>query len=89
MRSLTRLSTTLVPAVLNWSGYIQPTDDNPIPTQPMSALTAMRLLISILPAVLLALSMVVAWFYPITRERYAEIRQQLEEQRQTTKPLDA
>jgi GPH family glycoside/pentoside/hexuronide:cation symporter len=73
---------SLLPAVLSWSGYIQPTDDNPFPVQPAAALTALRLLMSVLPAVLLAGSIVVAWFYPITRERYAEIQQELAQRRQ-------
>ena len=68
---------SLVPAVLSWSGYIQPTDINLTPAQPASALTALRLLISVLPALLLTASIVVAWFYPITRERYAQIRREL------------
>jgi GPH family glycoside/pentoside/hexuronide:cation symporter len=63
--------------MLHWSGYVQPTAADPTPTQPASALTALRLLISVLPALLLAASIVVAWFYPITRQRYGEIRQEL------------
>jgi len=62
---------------LHWSGYVQPTAADPTPHQPASALNALRLVISILPAVLLAASIVVAWFYPITRKRYAEISREL------------
>jgi len=67
----------LLPAVLHWSNYVQPSPQNPSPIQPQSALNVLRLLIAILPAVLLAASMVVAWFYPLTRERHAEIRRDL------------
>ena len=67
----------LLPAVLYWSGYVQPTPADPIPPQPASALRALQLLISILPALLLAASILVAQRYPITRQRYAEIRQKL------------
>ena len=67
----------LLPAVLRWSGYVQPTAGNPAPPQPASALTALRLLVSIFPALLLTASIVVAWFYPITRQRYAAMRQEL------------
>lgn len=74
----------LLPAVLRWSGYVQPTDDNPIPHQPASVLTALRLLMSILPALLLLASIVVAWFYPVTRQRYAEIRRELDRRRTGT-----
>ncbi|MBN1811694.1 MAG: MFS transporter [Anaerolineae bacterium] len=71
----------LLPAVLRWSGYIQPTAQNPTPAQPAAALNALRLLIAILPALLLAASIVVAWFYPLTRQRHAEIRRELEVRR--------
>jgi GPH family glycoside/pentoside/hexuronide:cation symporter len=67
----------LLLAILRWSGYVQPTDDNPIPVQPGSALIALRLLMSVFPALLLGASIVVAWFYPLTRERYEEVRREL------------
>jgi GPH family glycoside/pentoside/hexuronide:cation symporter len=63
--------------VLHWSGYVQPTSADPFPAQPASALNALRLLISVLPALLLVASIVVAWLYPITRQRHAEINRQL------------
>jgi GPH family glycoside/pentoside/hexuronide:cation symporter len=75
----------LLPAVLAWSGYVQPTAANPAPTQPVTALTALRLLISILPAALLVASIVVAWRYPLTRRRYAEIRLEIARRRQEAK----
>lgn len=67
----------LLPAVLRWSGYIQPSSADPTPHQPVSALNALQLLISVLPALLLVASIVVIWFYPITRQRHAEISRQL------------
>jgi len=67
----------LLPAVLRWSGYIQPTAAAPTPLQPFAALTALRLLISVFPALLLLASIMVAWRYPLTRQRYGEIRQEL------------
>ena len=67
----------LLPFILQWSGYIQPNPGNPLPTQPAPVLLALRLMIALLPALLLSISMVVAWFYPITRARHAEIRQKL------------
>ena len=69
----------LLPMMLRWSGYVQPSVDNPFPLQPASALQALRLMIAILPAVLLGVSMIVAWFYPITRARHAQIRNQIKE----------
>lgn len=71
----------LLPLMLHYSGYVQPSAVSPTPVQPDSALQTIRLTIAILPAVLLAASMVAAWFYPITRESHARIRQQLEERR--------
>ncbi len=67
----------LLPTALRWSGYVQPSPQNPTPSQPGSVLTALRLLLAILPALLLAVSIVVARVYPITRERHAEIRREL------------
>ena len=43
----------LLPVALRWSGYVQPTAQNPTPSQPAAALNALRLLIAILPALLL------------------------------------
>ena len=71
----------LLPAILSWTGYVQPTPANPAPVQPLSALTSMRFMISFLPAVLLVISIVVAWNYPITRRRHARIRKGLERRR--------
>ena len=78
----------LLPVVLRWARYVQPTDAVPLPAQPASALRALRVFVSIVPAILLILSIVVAYFYPITRARHAEIERQLAEQRAgRTQPL--
>ncbi len=71
----------LLPIVLSWARYVQPTDADPFPAQPASALTALRIFVSVVPAVVLGISIVVAYFYPITRAKYAEIQRQLAEQR--------
>ncbi len=71
----------LLPMILRWSGYVQPSPENPHPVQSDSALLTLRLVIAIAPALLLGASMVVAWFYPLTRQRHAEIRQELEARR--------
>ena len=68
----------LLPLALRWSGYVQPGPENPNPVQPDPALLTLRLLIAVGPALLLAASMAVAWFYPLTRQRHAEIRRELE-----------
>jgi GPH family glycoside/pentoside/hexuronide:cation symporter len=49
--------------------------------QPPSALTAIRLLVGLAPAVLMGVSIALAAFYPLTRERHARIRRLLERRR--------
>lgn len=49
--------------------------------QPASALLAIRAAIGPIPAVFLVCGMIIAYFYPITREVYAEILLQLNERR--------
>ncbi len=71
----------LLPIVLRWAHYVQPTDSDPFPAQPTSALLALRIFVSVVPAIVLSLSIVVAHFYPITRARYVEIQRQLLERR--------
>jgi GPH family glycoside/pentoside/hexuronide:cation symporter len=71
-----KLSTGLVLAmigpILSWSGYAEGAK-----VQPAAALTAIRLVISVLPAILLVAACIVAWSYPLTRARHAEISRQL------------
>jgi glycoside/pentoside/hexuronide:cation symporter, GPH family len=64
----------LVGLVLSWTGYITPTDATPIPVQPETALAAIRWLIGPLPALILAASLVLVYFYPITRPEHARVR---------------
>ena len=59
----------LLPLMLRVAGYVQPSAANPNPVQPVPALLAIRQMIAILPAALLAVSIVAAWFYPILRVR--------------------
>jgi GPH family glycoside/pentoside/hexuronide:cation symporter len=67
----------VLPLVLRWARYVQPTVANPTPIQPASALMALRIFVSVVPALLLIASIPVARAYPLTRERYEEIRQTL------------
>lgn len=62
--------------------YITP-DPNAaeLPVQPAEAVQAIRFSIGLVPAVLLILAVICAWYYPITRERHAEIQAQLAERR--------
>lgn len=49
--------------------------------QPPSALTAIRLLVGLAPAILMLTGIVLALFYPLTRERHARIRRLLDRRR--------
>jgi GPH family glycoside/pentoside/hexuronide:cation symporter len=75
-----KLSTMLVifltGLVLQWSGY-----NEGAAQQPPQTLTAIRLIISVVPAVILLASIAVAWRYPMTRRRHAEIREELRRRR--------
>ena len=62
-----------LPLVLRWANYVQPTDANPMPGQPDSALLALRVLVSFAPAVLLLISIPVARAHPMTRARHSEL----------------
>ncbi|GAB4434090.1 MAG: MFS transporter [Chloroflexi bacterium OHK40] len=52
--------------------------------QPESALTTIRLMIGPVPTVILICGMVLTWFYPITREKHAQILAQLAARRAAT-----
>jgi GPH family glycoside/pentoside/hexuronide:cation symporter len=69
----------LVGIVLEAAGFIARIPDQPIPTQPESALLAIRLAVGPLPAIVLIIGLILAYFYPITREVHAEIRLKLQE----------
>jgi len=80
-----KLSTGLVLAVIGpvlaWSGYVERA-----PVQSPEALTAIRLLIAVLPAILLLAAIAAAWFYPLTRQRHAEIQAELARRRTLAVP---
>ncbi|MEN9228408.1 MAG: MFS transporter [Gloeomargarita sp. HHBFW_bins_205] len=63
----------LVGQALEWSGFVKTVAGQPEPVQPVSALLAIRWLIGPLPTLVLLLSLVFAYYYPITREKHAEI----------------
>lgn len=67
----------LLPVILHWAGYVQPDAENPLPAQSDLALQVLHLTIAILPALFLVGSIIVARFYPLTRERHAQIRREL------------
>ena len=66
---------------LELSGYVNASAANPDPVQPASALLTIRWLIGPASAAVLLLSFVAVYFYPITREKHAELRAQIERKR--------
>ncbi len=73
------IAIALVLQSLGWAGYIKPTDAIPLPIQPDAVLLAIRLSIGPIPTVFLFIGMVLAYFYPITRDVHAEILLKLSE----------
>jgi GPH family glycoside/pentoside/hexuronide:cation symporter len=69
----------LVGQSLNWAGFLATVPGQPPPIQPASALTTIRLAIGPFPTLALIAGLVLAYFYPITREVHAEILLKLRE----------
>ncbi len=63
--------------VLGWFGYQTPPEGATFFTQPAQTLTAIRILIGPLGAVLLLSAIVIAGFYPLTREKHGRIQKLL------------
>ena len=59
------------------AGYVTPTLAVPVPEQSRQVIQVIRWFMGPVPAVLLVLSILFAWFYPITREVHASLREQL------------
>ncbi len=71
----------LVGQVLEFAGFVPQIPGEPIPTQPTSALLAIRLTIGPLPMLVLIAGLVLAYFYPLTREAHSQLRQELSQRR--------
>jgi len=71
----------LVGQALELSGFIKTVAGQPEPLQPPTALWTIRLMIGPLPTLVLVLGLVFAYFYPITREKHAEILLRLAERK--------
>jgi GPH family glycoside/pentoside/hexuronide:cation symporter len=63
---------------LGWFGYQTPPTGSTTFMQSSATLTAIRLLIGPVGAVLLFSTVITTWFYPLTRERHGRIRRLLE-----------
>ena len=73
------LALFLIGIVLEAAGFVEQIPGQPVPPQPESALLAIRLAIAPLPALTLVIGIILAYFYPITRDFHAQIRLQLSE----------
>lgn len=65
-------------ALLGWFGYISASAANPNPTQPESAINAIKFTIGPLPAICAILAMVIFWKYPLTDKLFNQIRDENE-----------
>jgi GPH family glycoside/pentoside/hexuronide:cation symporter len=68
--------------VLGWFGYQTPPEGVRQFSQSASALAAIRIMTGPMGTLLLISAIVVAWFYPLTRERHARIRRLLARRKQ-------
>jgi glycoside/pentoside/hexuronide:cation symporter, GPH family len=75
------IAVSLVLQSLDWAGYVKPTLENPAPSQPDAVLLAIRIAIGPLPTLALIGGLILAYFYPITREVHAEILLKLHERK--------
>jgi len=71
---------------LAWSGFVERIPCHPAPQQPASALLAIRIAMGPLPTIALIIGLVLAYFYPITREVHAEILLKLQERKRSQTP---
>lgn len=63
--------------ILGWSGYQAPPENVTVYQQPESALFMIRLMDSFIGAAILAGTIILAWSYPLTREKYQKIQRLL------------
>ncbi len=71
--------------ILGWSGYTPPPADVTRYSEPDSALLMIRLMVSLIGTFILAGTIVLAWFYPLSRERYARVESLLHKRKQKEK----
>jgi glycoside/pentoside/hexuronide:cation symporter, GPH family len=63
--------------VLAATGYVTPVQGQPLPAQPAAAVQAIRWMMGGVPVVLLAVAILLAWRFPITRESHQAVRDAL------------
>lgn len=68
--------------ILGWSGYQAPPENAVQFSQPESALHAIRLMVSPIGIAILAGTILLAWSYPLSREKHARIQKLLKRRRE-------
>ena len=63
--------------ILGWSGYQAPPENVTTSQQPESALFMIRMMDSFISALILTGTIILAWSYPLTREKYQKIQRLL------------
>lgn len=71
----------MVGQTLEWSGYVTPEVAGAETIQPESALTALRIIIGPIPALIILAGIILVYFYPITRTAHANMVAALERRR--------
>lgn len=71
------------------TGYISSTTGSAFVAQPAGALSVMRYLVTVLPAIALSLSLVLAWRFPIDRESHEAVRRALDARRALTNQVSS
>ncbi|MGB3692321.1 MAG: MFS transporter [Spirulinaceae cyanobacterium] len=71
----------LVGQGLSFAGYIEPQGGKQVLEQPESALLVIRLFVGPLPTIFLIGGLILAYFYPLSKEVHADIMLQLQERR--------
>jgi len=79
----------LVGQALELAGFIEATPGEPPPEQPESALLAIRIAIGPIPMLHLIAGAILAWFYPLTREKHQQICLQLAERNNSSSQQDS
>lgn len=69
---------------LGWSGYVTPPEGVVQYTQSASALSMIRLLVSPFGALMLSGAVILAWMFPLSREKHQRIQRLLEKKRERT-----
>ncbi len=78
------LALYIVGVILDMQGFVRPSPGetpSPVMEQPESALMAIRIIVGPIPMVCLVIAAILAWRFPITRDKHAAICRELEARR--------